>query len=60
MSPNQQWEYKVVELSSSFFGHETKVDEESLNELGAEGWELVETLSEGGGNTQALVFKREK
>ncbi|WP_439026808.1 DUF4177 domain-containing protein [Haloarchaeobius sp. DT45] len=60
MSPNQQWEYKVVDLSSSFFGRETKVDEESLNELGAQGWELVETLSEASGNTQALVFKREK
>jgi hypothetical protein len=58
MSERQQWEYKVVDLSTSFLGKSVKNPEEELNELGREGWELVEDLSEASGNTQSLVFKR--
>ncbi|WP_218839150.1 DUF4177 domain-containing protein [Natronoarchaeum philippinense] len=31
---------------------------DELNELGAEGWELVETIEYAGGGTKYLVFKR--
>ena len=61
MPSRQQWEYKVVDLSSTwtpFSGKKSRNPEETLNELGSDGWELVDTLAEGGGNTQALVFKR--
>lgn len=29
-----------------------------LNDLGSDGWELVETVSYDGGGTKLLVFKR--
>lgn len=43
----QKWEYKRVE----------GCDEEDLNKLGAEGWELVATLSVG---SCWFIFKRPK
>lgn len=61
MPSAQQWEYKVIDVSQSWSplkGMQTRSPEELLNELGSDGWELVDTLSEGGGNTQSLVLKR--
>ncbi|WP_323676507.1 DUF4177 domain-containing protein [Halorubellus sp. PRR65] len=58
MSTRQQWEYKVVDLSTSFLGKSVEDPEDRLNELGRDGWELVEDLSEASGNSQSLVFKR--
>jgi hypothetical protein len=58
MTDRTRWEYKVVDLSTSFLGKSVKNPEERLNELGADGWELVEDLSEASGNSQSLVFKR--
>ena len=63
----QQWEYKIVELSSGgLFGGGEEPTEASLDELGTEGWELAAALtgssrSLGGrpkSETDALVFKR--
>jgi hypothetical protein len=63
----RQWEYKIVELSGGgLFGGGEEPTEASLDELGAEGWELAAALtgssrSLGGrpkSETDALVFKR--
>jgi hypothetical protein len=62
-----QWEYKIVELSDGgLFGGSDVPTESSLDELGAEGWELATSLTGSktglGGRpkakTDALVFKR--
>ena len=45
-----QWEYKTVSPS---------LEEEGLNKLGAEGWELA-GLKEGSGNTTKMIMKRPK
>jgi len=37
---------------------EAEDPEAALNELGAQGWELVETVEYVGGGTKFLVFKR--
>lgn len=62
-----EWEYKIVELSGGgLFGGTEEPTEESLDELGAAGWELATALTGSsrslGGRpksvTDALVFKR--
>lgn len=62
-----EWEYEIVELSDGgLFGGPEQPTEASLDELGAEGWELAASLTGasrtlGGrpkGETEALVFKR--
>ena len=62
-----EWEYKAVKLRlRGFLGG--KIDQEELertmNEIGADGWELVSALSTAlyQGRTQdaALIFKRPK
>ncbi len=51
---NSQWEYKVVSVDDT----SAETLQNSLNELGREGWELSARL---GSNRQAsLVFKRRK
>ncbi len=51
---NSQWEYKVVSVDDT----SAETLQNSLNELGKEGWELSARL---GSNRQAsLVFKRRK
>jgi hypothetical protein len=58
--PPPVWEYKVVGVT---YGNVTG-DEKILNDLGAAGWEVVETASTargGGGNTQTdarVILKR--
>jgi len=63
----QEWEYKIVDLSSGgLLGGGEGVSEQRLDELGADGWELAAALtgssrSLGGrpkSETEALVFKR--
>lgn len=54
-----QWEYKIVELSGGgLFGGGEEPTEASLNELGGDGWELVDTVDYVGGGTKYLVLKR--
>lgn len=58
----QQWDYKTINPSESYAGVEilSQDPEKVLNELGDEGWELVETVEEGVGKSKYLVFKRPK
>jgi hypothetical protein len=62
-----EWEYKIVALDGGgLFGSSDEPTERSLNDLGADGWELAASLtgssrSLGGrpkSETSALVFKR--
>ena len=65
----QQWEYKIVDLEDGgFIGDGEEASEDVLNQLGEQGWELVESLTGshtklGSGvqtRTSGLVFKRPK
>ena len=38
---SSRWSYKVVELKPSFLGLKAEVVQDALNQLGAQGWELV-------------------
>lgn len=55
---NHQWEYKVLEPPKGLTKRETVDPTDKLNELGADGWELTETISYDGGGTKLLLFKR--
>lgn len=56
----QKWDYKTINPSESYAGVEvlTKDPQEALNELGDDGWELVESIEESVGKSKYLVFKR--
>lgn len=54
----QQWEYETLRPPREATKHEAKDPKAELNELGAEGWELVTTVEYAGGGTKILVFKR--
>ncbi len=57
-----KWEYHIARLELSTTGVEPLVrSQETLNELGAEGWELVSILDEGRDDHWCLaLLKREK
>lgn len=55
---HQQWEYKALEPPMGLTKRETVDPTDELNRLGAEGWELAETVSYDGGGTKLLLFKR--
>jgi hypothetical protein len=52
------WEYKAVEPPTELTKRESANPEARLNELGAAGWRLVETVSYDGGGTKFLIFER--
>ncbi|AGN00063.1 hypothetical protein L593_00540 [Salinarchaeum sp. Harcht-Bsk1] len=54
----RQWEYHTIEPPKGLTKRETVDPTEELNRLGAEGWELAETISYDKGGTKLLVFKR--
>ncbi|GAB6109059.1 DUF4177 domain-containing protein [Fusibacter bizertensis] len=64
----REFEYKVMEFDpkSSIMGGKVEVSmiEKKINEIGAEGWELVSTFTtnQGNGYTRKIVytFKRER
>jgi hypothetical protein len=49
----RNWEYKVEELRAT-----EDLSEETLNKLGAEGWELVSTVSVAGHSLEKCIFKK--
>ncbi|PSP83842.1 hypothetical protein BRC96_08515 [Halobacteriales archaeon QS_6_64_34] len=53
-----EWEYETLRPDRDATRKEAVDPKPRLNELGAEGWELVETISYEGGGTKFLVFKR--
>lgn len=58
MSGEKQWEYKTLRPSREATNKEARDPKDSLNELGTEGWEFIETIDYVGGGTKYLVFKR--
>lgn len=56
----RKWDYKTINPSESFAGIDmlSKDPESALEELGDDGWELVETIEESIGRTKYLIFKR--
>jgi hypothetical protein len=54
----QRWEYRTLRPDREATKHEASDPQSELNELGAEGWELVTTVDYDGGGTKYLVLKR--
>lgn len=54
----RRWEYETLRPPRESTKKEATDPKAQLNELGAEGWELVETIEYTGGGTKLLVFKR--
>jgi hypothetical protein len=54
------WEYETVRPDRDAMKKEAVDPKVTLNELGAEGWELVETITYEGGGTKYLVLKRRR
>jgi len=54
-----RYEYRIFEIESGMFGS-SSVSEDELNDLGAEGWDVVATINENSGQTTALVLQRER
>jgi hypothetical protein len=47
MGANTRWTYKVVDVKPSFLGFKAENIQETLNQLGTQGWELVNILNIG-------------
>ncbi|WP_232688601.1 DUF4177 domain-containing protein [Halobacterium zhouii] len=54
----RRWEYAVFRPPRGETKKEAENPEDELNEYGADGWELAETIDYSGGGTKYLVFKR--
>lgn len=52
------WEYHVLRPPRGTTKREATDPTKQLNELGAEGWELVDSITYFGGGTKYLVLKR--
>lgn len=52
------WEYETLRPSRESTMKEAADPKAELNELGGDGWELVETVDYVGGGTKYFVFKR--
>ena len=53
-----KWEYRSIEPPRDSAKKESADPTADLNELGADGWELCESISYTGGGTKFLVLKR--
>ncbi|WP_136717623.1 DUF4177 domain-containing protein [Halorientalis salina] len=53
-----RWEYETLRPPRDEVKKEATDPKTELNELGADGWELVSTIEYEGGGTKYLVFKR--
>lgn len=52
------WEYETLRAPRGPTKHETNDPKAELNDLGADGWELVGTASYSGGGTKYYLLKR--
>lgn len=53
-----QWEYQTLRPPREATKNEASDPKAELNELGADGWELVTTIEYTGGGAKFLVFKQ--
>ncbi|MFD1515482.1 DUF4177 domain-containing protein [Halomarina rubra] len=58
MTDRVEWEYETLRAPRGPTKHETSDPKAELNELGAEGWELVGTATYSGGGTKYYLLKR--
>ena len=58
MADRPKWEYRMIEPSKGLTKREAIDSEDRLNELGADGWRLVETVSYDHGGTKFFVLER--
>jgi hypothetical protein len=54
----REWEYYVLRPPREPAKKEARDPTTQFNELGSEGWKLVETVEYVGGGTKFLVFRR--
>jgi hypothetical protein len=54
----RRWEYRTLRPPREATKKEASDPTGELDELGAEGWELVETIEYVGGGTKYLLLKR--
>lgn len=57
---SDRWEYETLRPPRGSTQKEATDPKEALNELGAEGWELVDTVDYVGGGTKFLILKRRR
>jgi len=55
---NERWTYQVVEVKPGFFGLNRNAVQERLNQLGAQGWELVNAVQAHPFRSVTLFLKR--
>lgn len=53
-----RWEYKTLRPPREATKKESADPNVRLNELGDDGWELVDTVEYVGGGTKFMIFKR--
>ena len=53
-----EWEYRTLRPPRESTKKEASDPADELNELGAEGWEVVETIDYVGGGTKYILLKR--
>jgi hypothetical protein len=58
MVETTQWEYRSLTLGSFWSPPKDEEVEEYLNELGAEGWEVVNAFAQHNSNQFRIVLKR--
>ena len=57
---NERWEYKVIDITPQITGNPGQKVEETLNQMGQEGWELVAALRCSLMEPTRLYLKRRK
>jgi hypothetical protein len=60
MTGQTRWEYETLQPPKGSTHKEATDPKQQLNELGDEGWELVDTVDYVGGGTKLLILKRPK
>lgn len=57
---NEHWEYRVIDIIPQIAGKPGEKVEATLNEMGAEGWELVNAIRASMLEPTRLFLKRRK
>lgn len=57
---SERWEYKVIDVTPQIAGRPGEKVEETLNQMGGEGWELVAALRASLLEPTRLYLKRRK
>jgi hypothetical protein len=58
MDDTTEWEYRTLQPPRLETKKEASDPTDELNELGADGWEIAETIDYTGGGTKYILLKR--